>query len=121
MRAIKIMPGQRPEVINISSDYKELRNIIGGIVEYVPMEKNLMLLCDEEFKLKNLELNRRVEGINIAGPILIIGGPEDEESVLTGLTDEDIVELKSKYMEIPTFTDEEKKQVPIIEAKIISW
>jgi len=29
MRAIKIMPGQRPEVINISSGYKELRDIIG--------------------------------------------------------------------------------------------
>jgi len=59
-------------------------------------------------------LNRRAEGANIAGPILITGGPEDEEGVLTGLTDEDIVELKNKYMEIPTFTDEEKKQVLII-------
>lgn len=73
IRILVVEPNQEPKQVKIENSLKELQNIVGGLIEIVKLEHNADIICNEEGKLLNLELNRKLGQDVIAGTFIITG------------------------------------------------
>lgn len=94
VRAIRIQPGKKPEVIDLKTDLESLHAEVDGYIElFYPFENGIVCIVNEEGKLLNLEPNRILydedgKAIDlIVGNLLIVG---DDCENFTDLTDEQI-------------------------------
>lgn len=100
LQVLLVEPGKNPKEITIDSDLEDLQEVIGGHIELAYYYNDpVVILCDEEGKLKGQPLNRAIHGADggikdiMAGTFLVCGdGEEDVES----LSDE----LMEKYKAI---------------------
>lgn len=84
MRTIVIKePGKEAYSKKIMDELGEYHLIIGGTLESVSFDKNQILLCDDEGKLKGLEPNLLVPGDVIVGPVIVVGTEGEEFRSLT--------------------------------------
>jgi hypothetical protein len=65
--------GQEPYAKEICNDNSTIQELVGGYFELVRLSNRLLLLCDEEAKLKGCEGNRRIGSEIIAGQFIIVG------------------------------------------------
>ncbi|MHB8131184.1 MAG: DUF3846 domain-containing protein [Mobilitalea sp.] len=119
-------PGKVPVEVAIGSELEDLQEIIGGHIEtaYYYLDP-IVIICDEEGKIKGLPLNRAIRGEDgeikdiMAGSFLICGdGEEDFESLSKELIEkykarfekpEEFFELGGKIVVCP---------VDVIEGKV---
>lgn len=73
IRILVIKPNEEPHQLKIPHTLEDMQNVVGGLVEYVELEHNVDLICNDEGKLLNLELNRLVGNDVIAGTFFIAG------------------------------------------------
>ena len=83
-------------VTNVSNTLKNLQNLVDGYIETVTFaidtpENKLVIICNEEGKLKRLPYNCTIFGEDFVGTILI-AGVDGEEFV--DLTDDQVKTLK---------------------------
>lgn len=91
MRVIKINPEKPPIPDDIDNTLEALQEAVGGYIETVHINDRLVLVCNEEGKLKNLPKNRELvwklgEGEHriisardtLRGPAIICGVKDDE-------------------------------------------
>ncbi len=64
----------------VSNTLKNLQNHVGGHIECVPIATDLVIICNEEGRLKNLPFNCRICGIGFVGDIIIAGVDGEEFS-----------------------------------------
>ncbi len=76
-------PGKEAYSKKIMDELGEYHLIIGGTLESVSFDKNQILLCDDEGKLKGLEPNLLVPGDVIVGPVIVVGTEGEEFRSLT--------------------------------------
>lgn len=91
VRVLVIEPGELPEVREVEhDDLKAFQALVGGYVETVNLTSDIMLICNEEGKLKGLPGNRYIRELDdvIVG-IFLICRYNDEGEVIS-LTDKDI-------------------------------
>ncbi len=89
-------PGKKARITTISNDLKTLQHMVGdSLIECVyPFEDPVAIICDEEGKLRNAELNRSLKDEHgriydiLAGPFLVVG-----------LSDEDFASLSKQHQE----------------------
>lgn len=62
---------------DINNDLETLRDIVGGWIEAVPFG-DMVVICDEEGRLKGKEPNIMVGGIGFVGTVIIAGASGDE-------------------------------------------
>lgn len=106
MKALKVLPGSSPKLVDIGSDLDSLQNEVGGYIQALyPFEDQVAIVCNEEGKLTGLRPNRILQDEDgsvydiICGPFLIVGlGEEDFADLPCDLIDKYI----SKY-EIPEY------------------
>lgn len=102
IRGIHVRVGEKPEVIEFENRYQELRKLVGGNIEFVPLDQNTVMFCNEEGKLIGLDGNRRFDnGDVIAGNFIIVGDDGGEESV--SLTEEQIDKYTKRFGEIERY------------------
>ena len=93
MSKIKIIfkePGKPCEVKEIENELKVLQELVGGLIEVINFD-DLLLICNEEGKLMNLEPNLLFEFDYIAGNCLLVGD-DFENGEFKSLTDYEIEE-----------------------------
>lgn len=73
IRILVVAPTKEPKQIKIEHTLKNLQEIVGGLIECVELEHNVDLICNEEGKINNLELNRVVGTDVIAGTFIVAG------------------------------------------------
>lgn len=74
MKAIRIIPGQRAEDIEVENSVEALQEVVGGYIEVVNMPVNDMaILRDEDGLMKQKDYNCRIMGIDFVGTILFVG------------------------------------------------
>jgi hypothetical protein len=79
VRVIIKNPGEIPHVTAISSALKNLQSHVGGYIEAVTYyDKSMIVLCNEEGRLKNLPPNCTVGGVDFVGTIVFIGYKGEE-------------------------------------------
>lgn len=71
-------PGKAIRQMQVPNDLHVLQQLIGGYIETVTLFADLVILCDEEGRLKGLPHNCEVCGIDFCGPIMFVGVYEDE-------------------------------------------
>ena len=88
MRVLYKEPGKAPRSMVIPNTLKMLQDLVGGYIETVRISDNIVMIMNEEGKLKGLEPNFFFGALGdiIIGPVIIAG--EDGED-FASLSDED--------------------------------
>lgn len=63
---------------NISTRLENLQKLVGGYIEAVTLKPGLVILCNEEGKLRGLPFNMTIQGEPLVGDIVVIGTEGEE-------------------------------------------
>lgn len=99
MKVLSILPGKKPEAIDLDGSLKSMQDFVGGLIQALyPFADPVALVCNDEGKLLGMEYNRALRDSQsgalydlIAGPFFICGIREGEFTALSE-------ELVEKYM-----------------------
>ena len=100
IKCLLVEPNKIPIEIEIKKELKEYQRLVGGLIEqaYLPVNDDVVIICNEEGKLNGMELNRDIGHDIIAGPFLIVGDDYDN-SDFKSLTDDQISRYKELFNE----------------------
>lgn len=99
-KVIIVKPGMAPYVKNIDGSLKNMQKIVGGLIEVVGYnEKGIALIANEEGKLRDLPLNRRIKLQNgcidfICGTFILVKAGEED---FVSIPEEEIPELLTEF------------------------
>lgn len=96
IQVLKIVPGQVPETVTMPNTLDAFQAAVGGDIEAVGLDANVVLVCNEEGKLMGLPTNRELNGDIIAGTFLIVGA---EDGDFCSLSDADAAHYAEKFAE----------------------
>ena len=65
-------------VTNVSNSLENLQRFVGGYIETVTIARDLVIICNEEGRIKGLPYNCAICGIDFVGDILVAGVDADE-------------------------------------------
>lgn len=94
VKALMVEPNERPKLVELSCDLDSLQKAVSigapeqGLIEYVYIDDNVSVLCNEEGKLIGLTPNRRLGDDILCGVFYVVA--DDGEGELTSLTKEQI-------------------------------
>ena len=89
---VKVEPMKEPVIACLKNDLDSLQKAVSigapdqGLIEFVWLENNVSILCNEEGKLIGLDPNRRLGDDILCGVFYIVA--EDDEGNLISLTPE---------------------------------
>ena len=66
-------PGKPAELKEIPNTLEKLQEIVGGYIQAIPFDRESVLICDEEGKLKGYEVNFPLWNDVIVGTCVIAG------------------------------------------------
>lgn len=99
MEVIYVEPGKLARTIEIEDSLEAYQGLVGGLIEeYMPFPDDVALICNDEGKMRGMDLNRGIYGEDgqlldvIAGPFFICYAPIESETFLSMPPD-----LKEKY------------------------
>lgn len=113
LRVILLKPGELAEIVEIDDNLESMQRLVeGNIEEYMPFEDasdprigDCAVVCNEEGKMRGMELNRGISDQNgrlqdiIAGPFFICYAPVESEKFLS--MPPDLEEKMRKKFEFP--------------------
>lgn len=82
IQAITKRPGCLPRSVSVSNNLKNLQMYVGGNIECVSFktdDKEFVVICDEESRLKYKYHNCVVNGVDFVGDIVIVGTDDSGE------------------------------------------
>lgn len=94
IRVLIVDPTLDPYVEKIENTLEKKQKIVGGLIEFVELENDIDLICNEEGKIYNLPMNRIIKNDIICGTF-IIAGQKNGETI--SLKDEQIKKYKSYF------------------------
>lgn len=72
MIAIVKLVGKKPQIIDVENTLKELRNIVDGDIQTISLFNNIILICNDNGKLLNMQPNFSLGYDIIVGPTLFV-------------------------------------------------
>jgi hypothetical protein len=81
MHKIKVIikdPGQKPRCVNISASLENMQKTVGGYIETVTLCSDLVVICDEEGRIKGKPHCCTISGADFVGTIILAGVENDE-------------------------------------------
>lgn len=81
MRKIRVLikrPGGMPYTAWMSDTLENFQRTVGGYIETVTLGHGLVVICDEEGRMKGYPYNCTIDGIEFVGVIIIAGVWGDE-------------------------------------------
>lgn len=112
IKVVMVEPLKCPTTTTISNDLESLQKAVGGLIEFVDIEENICILCNEEGKLIGLEGNRRLNNDIIVGTFYVCGVNDNGE--LISLTSAQMDKYLRYFWEPQTFTQDEINDTLII-------
>lgn len=88
-------PNEKPLIVEIENKLSELQRIAGGHIEILQLAPKIVVICDDEGKLKGYKPNLKYELATLVGTV-IFAGVEGED--LTSLNDEQL-EIVANFCE----------------------
>lgn len=90
IKVVLCEPGKKARVTTVMNNLESLQKMVGGYIEATyPFKDPVAIVCNEEGKLTNMELNRSLKDADgkvydiIAGPFMIVGLSEDDFASLS--------------------------------------
>lgn len=90
-------PGKDAYRKEIDNTLESLQREVGGYIEAMTIADDLVLICDEEGKLKNKPANFAFYGDVFIGTVILAGADEDDFKSLPECTEE-LIELTSPQL-----------------------
>lgn len=83
MRVIVKEVHKQPEVREVKNELSVLQELVGGYIEVVRVDNDVLLICNEEGKLQGLQPNFSIGHDTIVGTAVFVGfdGKEDFASL----------------------------------------
>lgn len=78
LKVLRKRVGEPWELIEINDTLLDLKREIGGYIETVTLAEGVVILCDEEGRLKDRPDNCEVGGVMFVGTIMICGTSGEE-------------------------------------------
>lgn len=75
-------PGEPPRHVNVSNKLETLQKNVDGYIETVTLATDMVIICNEEGRLRGLPENCTICGVPFCGTIIIAGIDGDEFSDL---------------------------------------
>lgn len=98
MKSIIKEVGKNPRVEEIKNDLDTLQSLVGGYIESVRMEENILLICNEDGKLNGLPPNFSIGNNVIVGNAVFVAFDGNDE--FTGLSDTQMSLIMDKFNEV---------------------
>lgn len=95
-------PGESPKHVWMSNNLQNLQRYVGGYIETVTLDEDIVIICNEEGRIMGLPYNCEVYGIDFCGDI-IFAGIDGEEFADCPL---DVMDMKAEFPEL--FEENEK-------------
>ena len=111
IRALMVEPMVSPKLVTLGNDLDSLQKAVSigapeqGLIEFVYLEDNVSILCNEEGKLIGLEPNRRLGKDILCGVFYIVA--EDEEGNLVSLSPEQVSKYSAMFWHPDSIDDSE--------------
>lgn len=111
IKALMIEPGKHPCVVELKNDLDSLQKAVSigapdqGLVEFVYIEDNVSILCNEEGKLIGLEPNRRLGEDILCGVFYVVA--ENNNGDLKSLTQEQQERYSKMFWNVDTIDKSE--------------
>jgi len=89
MKIIIKNPKEEPYVAEVEDNLETYQKIVGGYIEAIKIgdsQDRILLICNEEGKLKGLQPNFFISGDTIVGTVFFVGEGEED---FRGLTDDE--------------------------------
>ncbi len=93
IRVVTKQPGASPRTMLISNRLESLQNRVGGYIETVSVFRDVVMICNEEGKLKRMQPNFLYGFDMIVGPVVFAGVDRDKLVSLTPEQTEKVKEL----------------------------
>ena len=103
IKCLVIEPGKKPTVQVIDNTLEAKQEIVGGLIQYIPLSDSAGMICNDEGKLMGLPANRILGNDVIAGTFFVVGIEWDNENFIS-LSDEDINKYTKEFEE--TFNEQ---------------
>lgn len=71
-------PGELPKAVKVRNKLEPLQELVGGYIEVVSLYDYMVVLCDEEGRLRGKPYNCRIGGIDFVGTVVLAGTFRDE-------------------------------------------
>lgn len=71
-------PGRVPRHVNISDTLENLQKTVGGYIETVTLCSDLVVICDEEGRIKGKPHCCNIGGVDFCGTVILAGVDGDE-------------------------------------------
>lgn len=108
MKVIIVEPNKVPYVKEINNNLEDFQEVVGGYIETVFLPNGLILVCNEEGKIKGLPVNRKIGNDIIVGTFIVTTNKGDE---FVSLNDDQIKEaLAMLAPESTDFSNDERIQ-----------
>lgn len=65
----------------INDELEEYQSLVEGYIETVSLTQNLVIVCNEEGRLKGMDPNCEINGIDFVGPIFLIGANDEGDFI----------------------------------------
>ena len=111
IRVLMVEPMESPKLVTLQNDLDSLQKAVSigapeqGLIEFVYLEDNVSILCNEEGKLIGLEPNRRLGKDILCGVFYIVA--EDEEGNLVSLSPEQVSKYSAMFWHPDSIDDSE--------------
>ena len=111
IRVLMVEPMESPKLVTLQNDLDSLQKAVSigasyqGLIELVPFEDNVLILCNEEGKLNGLSPNRRFGHDILCGVFYVVA--EDDEGELISLTSEQVEKYSEFFGHIDIIQAEE--------------
>ena len=105
LRVVYVEPGKPAYEAEILHDLRAEQKAVGGLIEPIYLDDDLLIVGNEESKLIGMPGNRRLEGIGIiAGPFFAVG---DDEGDFRSLTDDETRQMLERFAQPEEISQEE--------------
>ena len=100
LSCVVVPVGQKPYVQEIEHEIRNLQELVGGYIEVLRLSPSILLICDEEAKLKGREGNRHVGPEIIAGQFIVVGDAGETFRSLTSAEQKTVLAFFSEPEQI---------------------
>lgn len=95
MLVLKVEPNKLPYEKYIINDLKAMQSEVNGLIEMIDIDDHICIVCNEEGKILDLELNRVVGNDIIAGNFFVVRFNDDGDTI--SLSKEEIKKYSDQY------------------------
>lgn len=117
IEVLMVEPGREPRLVHLTNDLSALQTAVSvgadyvGLIEIIPLNDDMCILCNEEGKLIGLEPNRRLWSDVLCGVFYVTG--QDNEGNLCSLTAKQM-EYAKAFFAAPEKISQEEAEATLI-------